>query len=167
MSAPAQAQQLVRVPDAPEDMLEVDPLPPGEEPVEEIPEASPAEKSPPRRAIESKPLPPPAPRKPANTIRLMGLNKTTARSTPIEAPLGTLMRFGTLEIIARRCWQPQESERPDSVALLEVREQKPGEAPRTIFSGWMYASSPGLSALEHPVYDVTVLACEYKDMSED
>ncbi|MBV8939626.1 MAG: DUF2155 domain-containing protein [Alphaproteobacteria bacterium] len=101
----------------------------------------------------------PAP-KPAtfNAIRLLGLNKVTARSAVLEAPLGTVMRMGNIEIIARRCWQAPPDAPPENAALLEVRELKP-EGPVPLFSGWMFSSSPGLSSLEHPVYDVTVLAC--------
>ncbi len=95
-----------------------------------------------------------------NAIRLRGLNKVTARNSMLEAPLGTIMRFGNLEIIARKCWQAPPEDRPETAALLEIRELKPGEgAPHTVFLGWMFASSPALSALEHPVYDITVLNC--------
>lgn len=110
----------------------------------------------------------PAPRPPApeeetplsfNAVRLQGLNKVTARISPIDAPFGAVMRFGNLEVIARRCWQAPPEAQPESAALLEIRELKSGEGPVTVFHGWMFASTPALSALEHPVYDVTVLTC--------
>ena len=94
------------------------------------------------------------------TIKLQGLNKVTARTSVLEAPLGTVMRFGTLEIIARTCWVSPPEQRPETAALLEVRELKPDEGPQRLFSGWMFASSPAISALEHPVYDVAVLSCK-------
>ncbi|MCK5792745.1 MAG: DUF2155 domain-containing protein [Ketobacter sp.] len=94
------------------------------------------------------------------TIKLQGLNKVTARTSVLEAPLGTVMRFGTLEIIARTCWVTPPEQRPETAALLEVRELKPDEGPQRLFSGWMFASSPAISALEHPVYDVAVLSCK-------
>lgn len=96
-----------------------------------------------------------------NTVVLQGLNKVTGHISKLDAPLGTVMRFGTLEIIARRCWKSPPEERPEDAALLDIRELKPGEGPHNIFLGWMFSSSPGLSALEHAVYDVNVLACEY------
>lgn len=110
--------------------------------------------------MEDTPLPSP------NVIKLRGLNKVTARISVIEEPLGTVMRFGNLEIIAHRCWRAKPEEQPENAALLEIRELKPGEGPQTVFSGWMFSSSPALSSLEHPVYDVTLLTCEYKEKLE-
>ena len=69
------------------------------------------------------------------------------------------MRFGTLEIIVRTCQKTPPEEPPESAAFLEIRDAKPGEAAVVLFTGWMFASSPALSALEHPVYDVWVLDC--------
>jgi len=101
-----------------------------------------------------------------NTIVLQGLNKVTGHISKLEGPIGTVLRFGNLEIIARRCWKSSPEERPENAALLEISELKPGEAPQKIFLGWMFSSSPGLSGLEHPVYDITVLACEAREDPE-
>ena len=90
---------------------------------------------------------------------LQGLDKVTARVSEIEAPLHRLLRFGTLEVIVRACQKTPPEEPPESAAFLEIRDAKPGEAPVPLFTGWMFASSPALSALEHPVYDVWVLDC--------
>jgi hypothetical protein len=94
-----------------------------------------------------------------NGALLQGLDKVTARISPITAQLGEPVRFGTLEITVRRCVKHPPEEAPESAALLEIREVRPGEAPLPLFSGWMFASSPALSALEHPVYDVWVKDC--------
>lgn len=93
-------------------------------------------------------------------VMLQGLNKVTAHAVAIEAPLGSVVRFGTIEIVAHSCWKSAPDERPENAALLEVFEIKQGEAPKQIFLGWMFSSSPGLSSLEHPFYDVTVVRCE-------
>lgn len=95
-----------------------------------------------------------------HTIVLQGLNKVTGHTSKLEAPVGAAMRFGTLEIIARRCWKSAPEERPENAALLDVSELRAGEPPQRIFLGWMFSSSPGLSSLEHAVYDLTVLACQ-------
>lgn len=95
-----------------------------------------------------------------NAVILQGLNKVTGKISRIRAQLGKAERFGTIEILAHRCWQASPEDRPEHAALLSVQEFKPDEAPAHIFQGWMFSSSPGLSALEHPVYDVTVLTCE-------
>ena len=90
---------------------------------------------------------------------LQGLDKVTARISPIPAPIGETVRFGTLEITVRRCVERPPEEPPESAALLDIREARPGETPLPLFAGWMFASSPALSALEHPVYDVWVKSC--------
>ncbi len=90
---------------------------------------------------------------------LQGLDKVTARISPIEAKIGEPVRFGALEISVRRCVKRPPEELPESAALLDIREVRPGEEPVSIFRGWMFASSPALSALEHPVYDVWVKDC--------
>lgn len=110
-------------------------------------------------ADEKKQTPEPPP---YNTISLQGLNKVTGHTSRLEGPVGTVMRFGNLEIIARNCWKSAPEDRPENAALLEISELKPGDAPQKIFLGWMFSSSPGLSGLEHAVYDVTVLSCDSK-----
>jgi hypothetical protein len=92
-------------------------------------------------------------------VLLQGLDKVTARITSIEAPLGKPVHFGPLEITAERCSKRPPEESPESAAFLEIREVRPGETPHEVFRGWMFASSPALSALEHPVYDVWVKDC--------
>lgn len=112
--------------------------------------------------IESSELEPPAGGLEAEfaTVKLRGLNKVTAKTSELTSPVGTTMRFGTLDIAVHRCWNARPEERPEHAALLEILELKQGENPQRIFLGWMFASSPGLSSLEHPVYDITVLKCE-------
>jgi len=90
---------------------------------------------------------------------LQGLDKVTARVSTIEAPLNRFVPFGTLEIVVRACHKTPPEEPPESAAFIEIRDVKPGEAAVFLFGGWMFASSPALSALEHPVYDVWVLDC--------
>lgn len=93
---------------------------------------------------------------------LQGLDKITARISTIEVPVGETVSFGSLQITVRACDKRPPEETPESAAFLQVVEQKPGEQPVTRFSGWMFASSPALSAMEHPVYDLWVLDCENK-----
>jgi len=97
---------------------------------------------------------------PYDTAILQGLDKVTARVSTIEARLGDTAKFGALEIIVRACDKRPPEETPESAAFLDVWEVRPGEPAGSIFRGWMFASSPALSALEHPVYDVWVLDCQ-------
>lgn len=101
----------------------------------------------------------PAVAEPYTIAVLQGLDKVTARVWTIEAPIGKTVLFGSLEIVARTCDKRPPEETPESAAFVEIREVRRGESPATLFQGWMFASSPALSALEHPVYDVWVIDC--------
>ena len=91
---------------------------------------------------------------------LQALDKVSARVSLLEVPVGKTVGFGTLEITARACDKRPPEETPESAAFLEITDKRPGQAPTTPFVGWMFASSPALSAMEHPVYDVWVLDCK-------
>ena len=90
---------------------------------------------------------------------LQGLDKVTARVSTFEAPVGESVRFGALRVAVRHCDRTPPQEAPESAAFLEIDEVMEGEEPTPLFTGWMFASSPGLNALEHPVYDIWVLDC--------
>jgi hypothetical protein len=100
---------------------------------------------------------------PMDTVLLQGLDKITARVSQIKVPVGGTVTFGALQITARACDKHPPEEAPEAAAFLEVVEVKPDEKPVLRFSGWMFASSPALSALEHPVYDLIVLDCVNAD----
>lgn len=104
----------------------------------------------------------PAGAEPYERAVLQGLDKVTARVTTVEANLGEVVRFGTLEIIVRHCDKRPPEETPESTAFLDIWEVRPGESAVGLFRGWMFASSPGLNALEHPVYDIWVKDCAHK-----
>ena len=90
---------------------------------------------------------------------MQGLDKVTARVSTFEVPLGGIAKFGALNIKLYHCDKTPPEEAPESVAFIEVIEEKRGEEPVGLFSGWMFASSPALSSIEHPVYDVWILEC--------
>ena len=98
---------------------------------------------------------------------LQGLDKVTARISTLDAPIDEAVRFGSLEITARTCKKRSPEETPESAAFLEIRDIKPGEAAAAVFTGWMFASSPALNALEHPVYDVWVIDCKNDSTSSE
>lgn len=117
-----------------------------------------------------------------NRLVLQTLDKVTARIQTVDAVIGEPVRFGTLEITPHYCaFRPPELP-PDHSAFLEIKgialnagrseSQKDTSQnsikdiasdslnpAQTVFSGWMFASSPALSGLEHAVYDVTLLNC--------
>jgi hypothetical protein len=94
--------------------------------------------------------------------RLQGLDKVTARTTTFDLRAGETKVFGSLRVTLRACRENPPIEAPEAAAFLEVVEIKPGEQAETVFNGWMFASSPALSAMEHAVYDVWVLSCQEK-----
>lgn len=97
---------------------------------------------------------------PGDIAVLQGLDKITARISTIEAPLNEPVRFGSLEIIARACDKKPPEETPESTAFLEIVDIRPDSPAVELFTGWMFASSPAVSAVEHPVYDVWVVDCK-------
>ena len=95
-----------------------------------------------------------------NVAELQGLDKITARTWSLDAPVGGTVRFGTLEIRVQACRKRPPEEPPESAAFMTIIDHRPHEQPVQVFRGWMFASRPGLSPLEHPVYDIVVLDCE-------
>ncbi len=122
-----------------------------------------------------------APMQSYSAVKLRALDKITGNSRDLSAKVGDSLSFGRLRVTVRACYQADPRETPESAAFLEIRSTTPTEkqpvadkpantsrmnkGPQPIgpdgllFSGWMYASSPGLNALEHPTYDVWVISC--------
>ena len=92
---------------------------------------------------------------------MQALDKITARISTLSAPVGEARQFGTLEVMVRRCAFHPPEETPENAAFVVIRDlgYDPSVAAAEVFSGWMFSSSPAISALEHPVYDITLLAC--------
>jgi len=105
------------------------------------------------------PQPPPAPPQGGTMLMMRGLDKITGRPTSITAPIGKKVAFATLTITARFCYSTPASETPETAAFVQIEDHRPDQSARQIFSGWMYGSSPGLNAVEHPLYDVWVISC--------
>ena len=103
---------------------------------------------------------------PKTVILLRGLDKVTARVSPIEVRVDEPGHFGSLEITVRNCRKAPPEDPPENAAFLEIRELRPDESPIELFSGWMFASSPAFSTLEHAIYDVWVIDCGAPPVSE-
>ena len=95
---------------------------------------------------------------------LQGLDKTTARVSRFDAPVDQSVKFGTLVITVKACVKAPPEEPPNTAAFLEIDKVQPGETnnvvSKQVFSGWMFAASPAVSALEDPIYDINVLDCK-------
>ena len=90
---------------------------------------------------------------------LRWLDKSTARVDTIEVPVNETVHIENLELIVRACVERPPEEPPESAAFLDVWERRSGEPAAEVFRGWMFASSPALSAMEHPIYDLWVIDC--------
>ena len=100
-------------------------------------------------------------------VELRLLDKSTARATTQTVTVGSTIQFGSLYIKIQACRKADPIEKPESAAFLQVWELPPEEQEsRWVFSGWMFASSPALSAMDHPVYDVWVLNCTGREEAE-
>lgn len=95
-----------------------------------------------------------------STAVLRTLDKVTARTATVAVPVGASHRFGTLSVTVQACQQTPPEEQPEAAAFLEIVDSPPERMAEMVFSGWMFASSPALSALQHPIYDVWVIGCK-------
>ncbi len=88
-----------------------------------------------------------------------GLDKITGRITSFDAYVNETVQFGTLQVTPRVCYSRSPDEAPKTDSFVEVDEITLEREIRRIFTGWMFADSPGLNAVEHPVYDVWLKDC--------
>jgi hypothetical protein len=97
----------------------------------------------------------------ANPIAVFtGLDKITGRIINFEVNIDETVQFGALQVTPRVCYTRPPSEPEQTDSFVQVDEVTLNRQIRRIFSGWMYASSPGLNAVEHPVYDVWLVDCK-------
>ena len=87
------------------------------------------------------------------------LDKVTAKISRLEVPLNQTATFGALKVTPRACYSRAPTEPPKTTTFVEVEEKQLDGKEKRIFSGWMFADSPGLNAVEHPVFDVWLTDC--------
>ena len=98
-----------------------------------------------------------------NVGTFQGLDKVTARIKTFEIKVGVPKRFGILDINLQKCVYSKPLDEPESIAYLKVLDKSDKYSVTkdklSIFEGWIFASSPALNAMEHPVYDVSLISC--------
>lgn len=105
-------------------------------------------------------VPPPA-QKIVNAVAVFaGLDKITGRTTTFDVPIGETAQFGALQVTPRACYTRPPTETQNTTSFAEVNEVTLQGQAKRIFTGWMFASSPGLHAVEHPIYDVWLIGCK-------
>jgi hypothetical protein len=92
-------------------------------------------------------------------VKLQSLDKVTARTMTFEVRVGSTVKFGPIYIKVQSCRKAPPMEQPESAAFLQIWEVTPRDESKWVYSGWMFASSPALSPMDHPIYDVWVLDC--------
>lgn len=90
---------------------------------------------------------------------LMGLDKVSGRTRTFTVEVGKSERFSELEIHVEACFRAPDEEAPENKAFLKI-EEKEARKNKTVFSGWMFSSSPSISAMDHNVYDIWIIRCE-------
>ena len=95
-----------------------------------------------------------------NVAVFAALDKVSARISHLEVPLDTTVEFGALLITARTCFTRPPTEPPHTTAFVEVQEVKLNDSKTKLFTGWMFAESPGIHGVEHPVFDVWLTSCK-------
>ncbi len=103
----------------------------------------------------------PPPQRIANpTAVFSGLDKITGRIISFDVAINETVQFGALQVTPRVCYSRPPTETPNTDGFIEVDEVTLQGEIKRIFSGWMFAASPGLNAVEHPIYDVWVTDCK-------
>ncbi len=103
----------------------------------------------------------PPPQRIANpTAVFAGLDKITGRITSFDVAINETVQFGALQVTPRVCYSRPPTETPQTDSFVEVDEVTLQGAIKRIFTGWMFAASPGLHAVEHPIYDVWLTDCK-------
>jgi hypothetical protein len=140
--------------------IQTAPLPPADPSLKGQPQPAqkgrPGSKQLPEIAVE-----PPPQQKIANpTAMFSGLDKITGRIFPFEAAIDETVQFGALQVTPRACYTRPPTEPQNTTGFIEVDEITLDAKVRRIFSGWMFATSPGLHAVEHAIYDVWLVDCK-------
>lgn len=94
------------------------------------------------------------------TAVFSGLDKITGRIVSFEVKVDETVQFGALQMTPRVCFTKPQTETPNTTSFVEVEETGTDGGTRKVFSGWMFASSPGLHGIEHPVYDIWLVDCK-------
>ena len=117
-------------------------------------------------AFAAAPAPAPAP---ASSDRITnpvaefaGIDKITGRIITFDVYIDETVQFGALQVTPRVCYSRPDTEQPKTDSFVEVDEITLDRKIRRIFTGWMFAESPGLNAVEHAVYDVWLKGCKQK-----
>jgi len=98
------------------------------------------------------------------SVKLRALDKVTATTQDFTVAIGDALNYGSLRVDVKHCEKKPPEEIPETYAFLQIFDNRTNGQGRNVeaeklFSGWMLASKPAISALDHAVYDIWVLDC--------
>ena len=142
--------------------------PPGAAPTNLAPNLGPAPRGPRgQQPADTSPQPgdevitEPPPQRIVNKSALFsGLDKITGRIISFDVAIGETVQFGALQVTPRTCFTRPTTDTQNTDAFIEVEEVTLQGEVRRIFTGWVFAASPGLHAVEHPIYDIWLTDCK-------
>ena len=94
-----------------------------------------------------------------NAALMQAMDKVTGRVNKITVPVNSKVAFGDFSLVLRACKKRPAEETPENFAFIDVTDKSFGTDEYNIFRGWVLSSTPGISAIEHPIYDVWLLEC--------
>ena len=96
---------------------------------------------------------------PTNAALMQAMDKVTGRVNKITVPVKGKIAFGDFSLVLRACKKRPAEETPENFAFIDVTDKSFGSDEYNIFRGWIISSTPGINAIEHPIYDVWLLEC--------
>lgn len=107
---------------------------------------------------------PAAPQKISNEVAVFaGLDKITGRIIRFDVKVNETVQFGALQVTPKVCYSRPSTQTPQTTSFVKVSEETLDRKIQSLFSGWMFAASPGLHAVDHAVYDVWLVDCKSND----
>ena len=107
---------------------------------------------------------PPPPQKIVNEVAVFaGLDKITGRIIRFDVKVDETVQFGALQVTPKVCYSRPSTQTPQTTSFVKVSEETLDKKIQGLFSGWMFAASPGLHAVDHAVYDVWLVDCKSAD----
>lgn len=94
-----------------------------------------------------------------NSAKMQAMDKITGRVNEIIVPVKSKISFGDFSLVLRACKKRPAEETPENFAFVDVADKSFGEDEYNIFKGWLISSTPGINAIEHPIYDIWLLEC--------
>ena len=101
---------------------------------------------------------------PTNAAIMQAMDKVTGRINKITVPVNSKIAFGDFSLVLRSCKTRPAEETPENFAFVDVADKSFGTEEYNIFRGWLISSTPGINAIEHPIYDVWLLECVNADV---